>query len=62
MREAIVSLTAVGKTTWIPSKHSRKSVLFPILNLNPGGTLHNRGAGRGFARDLHDRTGQALTA
>jgi hypothetical protein len=24
---------------WIPSKHSRKSVLFPILNLNPGGTL-----------------------
>ena len=43
--EAFVSLAAVRKTMWIPSKHSRKSVLFPILNLNPGRPLHNEDAG-----------------
>jgi hypothetical protein len=41
MKEAFVWLTAARKTMWIPSKHSRKSMLFPILNLNPGPTLHN---------------------
>jgi hypothetical protein len=39
---SVGSLTAVRKTTWIPSMHSRKSVLFPILNLNSGRTLHNQ--------------------
>jgi hypothetical protein len=41
MKEAFVWLTAVRKTMWIPSRHSRKSVLDPILNLNPGGRLHS---------------------
>jgi len=62
MKEAFVWLTAVWKTMWIPPKHPRKSVLFPYLKLHPGRTLHNQAQDAGFAHDLHDRSGQALTA
>ncbi len=48
MKAAFVSLTAVRKTMWIPSKHSRKSVLFPYLNLHPGRTLYDQAQDAGF--------------
>jgi hypothetical protein len=62
MKEAFVWLTAARKTMWIPSKHSRKSVLFPYLNLHPGRTLHNQAQDAGFGHDFDHRSGQALTA
>jgi hypothetical protein len=62
MKEAFVSFTAVRKIMWIPSKHWRTSVLFPMLNLNPGRTLRNQAQDAGSLMTCTAEPARTLSA
>jgi hypothetical protein len=62
MKEAFVSLTAREEDYVILSKPWRKSVLFPILNLNQGRTLRNEAQDAGSPMTCTAEPAQGLTA